>query len=118
MPTTLTTYYLISPASPGFDQLPRAVKIAVRKAKIINQSPVKPAQETRTSIDSDIYSGSAFGEADDPHYLTRNNIDADFDIDGSQEFCDSDGSEELHGLTIVEPGNGNIRRWLKGYDIL
>lgn len=115
MPTTLTTHYLISPASPGFDQLPRAVKIAVRKAKVINQSSKKVSYDsTRTSIDLD----APTPYINDAAYLGSNNIDADFDIDGSQEFCDSDGSEELHGLTIVEPGNGNIRRWLKGYDVL
>ena len=41
-----------------------------------------------------------------------------FDIDGAQEFNDSDGSDELFGLTIIDPGHGNIRRWLKGYDII
>jgi hypothetical protein len=47
-----------------------------------------------------------------------NNIDPGFDLDGAQEFNDSDGSDELFGLTIIDPGHGNIRRWLKGYDII
>jgi len=23
-----------------------------------------------------------------------------------------------HGLTIIEPEHGSVRRWLKGYDVL
>ena len=117
--------FYISPASPGFDQLPRAVKVTIRKATIIPRPAPLPASVTsRTSLDTDqIIRG--FESIDDPYddaqYLGSNNIDADFDIDGSLEFCDSDGSEELSGLTIVEPAYGNplaIRRYLNGYDIL
>ena len=112
--------FYISPASPGFDQLPRAVRVTIRKATIIPHPAAQPAP-TRTPLDTDaIIRG--FESIDDPYddaqYLGSNNIDADFDIDGSLEFCDSDESEELSGLTIVEPGHGNIRRWLKGYDVL
>lgn len=122
MNTTRALRFLVSPTSPGFDQLPRAVKVTIRKATIIPRpAPVPASVTSRTPLDTDqIIRG--FESVDDPyddaHYLTSNNIDADFDIDGSSEFCDSDGSEELNGLTIVEPGNGNIRRYLKGYDIL
>lgn len=115
--------FYISPTSPGFEQLPRAVKVTIRKATIIPRPAPIPVQ-TKTSLDTDqIIRG--FESVDDPYddaqYLGCNNIDADFDIDGSLEFCDSDGSEELSGLTIVEPAYGNplaIRRYLNGYDIL
>ena len=97
--------------------LPRTMRKALR---VTTPEPVRVA---RTNLDVDqIIRG--FESIDDPYddaqYLTRNNIDADFDIDGSQEFCDSDGSDEdqFAGLTIVDPGHGSVRRWLKGYDIL
>ena len=115
--------FYISPASPGFDQLPRAVKVTIRKATIIPRPAPLPVQ-TKTPLDCDLVVRD-FDSNDDPyddaHYLGSNNIDADFDIDGSLEFCDSDGSEELSGLTIVEPAFGNplaIRRYLNGYDVL
>ena len=120
----LSVSFLLSPTSPGFDSLPRAVRVAVRKAKVINhprahtRAHTQAHTQSHTNLDLDTYSGAAFGEADDPRYLGSNNIDSDFDLDGSQEFADSDGSEELFGLTIVEPGHGNIRRWLKGYDVI
>lgn len=114
--------FYISPASPGFEQLPRAVKVTIRKATIIPRPAPLPASVTsRTPLDCDLVV-RGFESIDDPYddaqYLGSNNIDADFDIDGSLEFCDSDGSEELSGLTIVEPGHGSIRRWLNGYDVL
>lgn len=105
--------FLISPSAPGFDRLPRSVKLAVRKATIIER-PADTADTSRTSLDLD--SGAPY--IDDSAYYGMNNVDQDFDLDGSAEFGDSDGSDELQGLTIIEPGHGNIRRWLKGYDIL
>lgn len=114
--STLTTSYLISPTSPGFEHLPRAVRVTIRKATTIQRPAPAPVQ-TKTPIDLD----SPVPYIDDSAYYGMNNIDADFDIDGSLEFGDSDGSEELDGLTIVEPAFGNplaIRRYLNGYDIL
>lgn len=105
--------YLISPNSPGFEHLPRAVRVTVRKAMIIPRPQPLPVQ-TKTPIDLD----SPVPYIDDSAYYGMNNIDADFDIDGSIEFGDSDGTEELDGLTVIEPEHGSIRRWLKGYDIL
>lgn len=111
--STLTTSYLISPTSPGFEHLPRAVRVTIRKATTIPR-PAPASVQTKTPIDLD----SPVPYIDDSAYYGMNNIDADFDIDGSLEFGDSDGSEELDGLTIVEPGYGSIRRYLNGYDIL
>jgi hypothetical protein len=56
--------------------------------------------------------------AGDALYFIANTSDPENDLDGSVEFQDSDGSDELAGLTIVEPAMGSIRRWLKGYDVL
>ncbi len=118
--STLTTSYLISPTSPGFDQLPRAVRVTIRKATTIQRPAPAPVQ-TKTPLDCDLII-RGFESVDDPYndaqYLGSNNIDADFDIDGSLEFSDSDGTDDLQGLTIIEPGYGSIRRWLKGNDIL
>ena len=109
----LTTSYLISPTSPGFEHLPRAVRVTIRKAITIQRAtPLPPAKRTPIDLDSPV------PYIDDSAYYGMNNIDADFDIDGSLEFGDSDGSEELDGLTVVEPGYGSIRRYLNGYDIL
>lgn len=116
----LSLSYLISPTSPGFEHLPRAVRVTIRKATTIPRPAPAPVQ-TKTPLDCDLII-RGFESIDDPYndaqYLTRNNIDADFDIDGSIEFGDSDGSEELDGLTVIEPGYGSIRRYLNGYDIL
>ena len=110
--STLTTSYLISPNSPGFEHLPRAVRVTIRKATTIPRAtPLPPAKRTPIDLDSPV------PYIDESAYYGMNNIDADFDIDGSLEFGDSDGSEELDGLTIIEPGHGNVRRWLKGYEI-
>lgn len=68
----------------------------------------------RTQIDCD----NADTYIDDSEYLCSNNVDPDFDIDGSHEFADSDGTDDLHGLTIVEPdGVLNTVRFLNGYHI-
>lgn len=57
--------------------------------------------------------------ARDAHYYAANTVDPANDLDGSQEFCDSDGSEEYDGLTVVTPANLlALRRWLRGYDVL
>jgi len=104
--------FLISPNSPGFDELPRAVRKAVREAMFIPHPTPTPAP-TRTQLDLD----QAWPFIDDAHYYNANTVDPDFDIDGSAEFDDCTG-DDLDGLTIVDPGQGSIRRWLKGYDIL
>jgi len=69
---------------------------------------------TRSSIDLD----SPTPYIDDSMYLGSNNVDPDFDIDGGLEFDDSDGSDDLAGLTIVEP-NGVLEtvRFLNGYAV-
>lgn len=103
--------FLISPTSPGFDKLPRAVRKAVCEAMFIPHPAPTPAP-TRTQLDLD----AANPFIDDSAYYGMNNVEPDFDIDSSAEFQDHD--DEYAGLTIVEPGHGNIRRWLKGYDIL
>jgi hypothetical protein len=93
----------------------------VRKALRVATHPVIKQQRTNIDVDQVIQGFESIDDpCDDAHYLTSNNIDADFDIDGALEFCDSDGSDadQFAGLTIVDPGQGNIRRWLKGYDIL
>jgi hypothetical protein len=64
------------------------------------------------------YTSAPSDPAEDGHILNCNTVDPDFDLDGSQEFADSTEDDNLHGLTIVEPGYGNIRRWLRGRDIL
>lgn len=57
----------------------------------------------------------------DANYYGSNNIDPDFDIDGSAEFDDSteldNPDAQFSALTIVRPGR-DTRRWLKGYNIL
>lgn len=92
---------------------------SMRKALRVTTPPV--IKQSRTNLDADLII-QGFESVDDPYddarYLTSNNIDADFDIDGSLEFGDSDGTDEFDGLTIIDPGHGNIRKWLKGYDIL
>lgn len=55
------------------------------------------------------------------HYYAANTVDPANDLDGSQEFDDSDGSEDeaLDGFTVFTPANTiALRRWLKGYDVL
>lgn len=113
------TSFLVSPLSPYFKHLPRETRLAIRDALC---HPAKPrTKETRTPWDLDAVISDAFS-TDDPYgdaqYLTSNTVDPDFDLDGSAEFNDSAESDELDGLTIVDPGQGNIRRWLKGYDVL
>lgn len=57
----------------------------------------------------------------DANYYGSNNIDPDFDIDGSLEFDDDMALDtpdaQFSGLTITRPGR-DTRRWLKGYNIL
>lgn len=99
--------------------LPRETRIAIRsmrKAPV----PVRPTQGTRSPLDLDLHidADSISDPYGDAHYLASNTVDPDFDLDGSAEFGDSTDADDLHGLTIVEPGHGNIRRWLRGRDII
>jgi hypothetical protein len=113
------TSFLVSPLSPYFKHLPRETRLAIRDALC---HPAKPkTEQSRTPWDLDATISDAFSTADpcdDSAYYCTNTVDPGFDLDGSAEFNDSDGSDELSGLTIVDPGQGNIRRWLKGYDVL
>ena len=98
--------------------LPRSLRLAVRKEWF----HAKPAEPDRTHTDLPQAVDIAmeefrYGPNDDPGYCL-NTVDPDFDIDGSEEFNDSRGDEDLSGLTIVEPGHGNVRRWLRGYDVI
>lgn len=97
-------------------------RMARRDAKFYPPKPVTPVI-AKTNLDTDVLMNCArsvafFDPFGDAQYLTVNNIDYGCDLDGAVEFNDSDGSDELSSLTIVEPGHGNIRRWLKGYNIL
>ncbi len=101
-------------ASKEFAALPRAMRQRIREATLINPTPKQTTRDTRTQLDLD----QCIPYIDDSAYYATNTVDPDFDIDGSAEFNDSDESDNLFGLTIVDPGHGNIRRWLKGYDII
>ena len=97
-------------------------RIARRNAQFHPPKPTTPAI-AKTSLDTDLLmEANRNGALSDPYgdaqSLYTNNIDYGFDLDGALEFNDSDGSDELSELTIVEPGHGNIRRWLRGHDIL
>lgn len=115
-----TAAFMISPTSPAVAKLPRRVRVMIREQMF---HPAKPAPmpESRTDHDVDFVVRDALAYSDpfhDGHQLNCNTVDPDFDLDGSQEFADSTEDDNLHGLTIVEPGYGNIRRWLRGRDIL
>lgn len=118
----MKTHFHISPHTLRTNpQLRAFLPRPMRKALAIPHH--EPTATTRTNLDVDqIIQGfeSIADPYDDAQYLTRNNLDADFDLDGSHEFCDSDGSDEdqFAGLTIVDSDQRDIRRWLKGYDIL
>lgn len=107
----MKAHFFVSPSSPDFDLLPRNVRKHIRETLVLKRKPQPKAE--RTSIDLDV--APYINDAD---YFCTNNVDPDFDLDGSMEFGDSTEADDLHGLTIVEPGYGNTRRWLKGYNIL
>jgi len=103
----------MTPATHEF--LPRATRKALRVIK-----PATPLQ-TYTSLDVDLTITDPLSIADpcgDSAYYCTNTVDPAFDLDGSEEFSDSSEADNLFGLTIVEPGHGNVRRWLRGHDIL
>jgi hypothetical protein len=91
----LAGFVSISPATHEF--LPRATRKALRVVRPL------PIPQTYTNWD-----------ADDAHSLRANTVDPDFDLDGAAEFSDSDGSEDLHGLTIVNAWEYDFQ----GYSVL
>lgn len=112
--------FVISPTSPEVSRLPRTVRVFIRKNFF---HPAKPQAlpESRRDFDVDFVVRDALSYSDpmgETHAYNCNTVDPDFDLDGSIEFGDSTEDDNLHGLTIVEPGHGNIRRWLRGDDIL
>lgn len=113
----MSVSFLISPTSPAVEKLPRKVRVMLRKQFF---HPAKPAphSEPRSALDLDcvIRTSSISDPCGDGHQYNANTVDPEFDIDGSAEFDDHD--DQYEGLTIVEPGYGNIRRWLRGRDIL
>lgn len=101
--------------------LPRSLRLAIRKEYFYPSRPTEslysaPEDDLPQAVDH-VMQEFRYGANTDPGFCL-NTVDSDFDIDGSDEFSDSREDEELNSLTIVEPGLGNIRRWLRGYDIL
>lgn len=113
-----TAAFVISPTSPVVAKLPRRVRVMIREQMFHPSKPkALPQPKTNEDLDQVITGWDGIDDPyDDAHALTCNTLDQDFDLDGSQEFADHDDPYE--GLTIVEPGFGNIRRWLRGRDIL
>lgn len=110
--------FVINPLAPEVARLPRKTRVFIRRTHF---HPAKPAAQHNPSSDQDVdfVVRDALAYSDpyrDGHQLRANTVDPDFDIDSSQEFSDHD--DPYAGLTIVEPGYGNIRRWLRGHDIL
>lgn len=118
--------FVINPLAPEVSRLPRQVRVFIRKTHF---HPAKPATQRNPSSDQDVdfvandtchrvwpYTSTPSDPCGDGHQLRANTVDPDFDIDSSEEFADHD--DPYAGLTIVEPGYGNIRRWLRGHDIL
>ena len=111
------SFFLISPTSRAFEHLPRETRMAVRAALIIPPTP-RPAPIAHTGYDLDDVVNNTYNDpCGDTHYYNTNTVDHDFDLHGHAEFDDCTG-DDLGGLTIVDPGEGNIRHWLKGHDIL
>lgn len=115
-----TAAFMISPTSPAVAKLPRRVRVMIREQMFHPAKPKSLLQpKTNEDLDQVITGWDGIDDPyDDAHALACNTLDQDFDLDGSQEFADSTEEDNLHGLTIVEPGFGNIRRWLRGRDIL
>lgn len=101
--------------------LPRSLRLAIREEYFYPSRPTEslhsaPEEDLPQAVDH-VMQEFRYGANTDPGFCL-NTVDPDFDIDGSDEFSDSREDEELSSLTVVEPGQGNIRRWLRGYDIL
>ena len=99
----LAGFVSISPATHEF--LPRAARKALRVVRPL------PIPQTYTNWDADI---PDICDDSDAHILRANTVDPDFDLDGAAEFSDSDGSEDLHGLTIVNAWEYDFQ----GYSVL
>lgn len=130
--------FVIDPRA-DLSALPRSLRIAIRREYFL--PPVRGnAPAPRNNADTDAVVGRSWhnaGRADcadlrlmdadpagDGHQYNCNTVDPDFDIDSSIEFdddCTGDDPEAHYtacGLSIVAPGHGNIRRWLRGRDII
>ncbi len=122
----MQVHFLVSPlsltyapdAAAHISAYPRAVR------KTMHLSPSKPRYAASTAplahippLTASIASWSSTASfPGDTLILAANTVDPDMDIDSSQEFSDID--DEFAGLTIHTPEQGNIRRWLKGYEVL
>ena len=103
-----------------------AIKRIIRhhRARMHGPLPTNPnATHSDTGLDTDLVV-CAYVDSDpadpfcDAHALATNTVDPDFDLDGSQEFSDSDGTDDLQGLTVVQ--HDSVLRtiqWLNGYNI-
>lgn len=101
--------------------LPRSLRLAIREEHFYPSRPTEslhsaPEEDLPQAVDH-VMQEFRYGANTDPGFCL-NTVDPDFDLDGSEEFNDSRGDEDLFGLTIVEPGHGNVRRWLRGYDVI
>lgn len=115
---SLRASFCIDPKA-DLSAFPRSLRLALRKECFHPHNPLPEPQKAHDlpqAVDVAMRE-FRYGTNDDPGFCT-NTCDPDMDIDGSAEFNDPREDEDLYGLTIVEPGEGNIRRWLRGYDIL
>lgn len=115
----MKTRFVLDPRA-DLSAYPRALRKAIRQEWFHPAKPATPrSTKSSADVDESIHAWDAIEDpAGDAHYYATNTVDPDFDIDSSEEFEDSTEADNLHGLTIVEPGFGNIRRWLRGRDIL
>lgn len=113
----MKTRFVLNPRA-DLSAYPRALRKAIRQEWFHPAKPATPrSTRSNADVDESIHAWDAIEDpAGDAHYLSTNTVDPDFDIDSAEEFEDHDNPYE--GLTIVEPGFGNIRRWLRGRDIL
>lgn len=121
----MTAQFLLDPRA-DLSALPRKLRVAIRQEHFL---PAKPriVPQTKTNEDSDqiINGWDAISDPyGDGHQYNCNTVDPDFDLDSSSEFDDDCTGDDFEahavrcGLTIVEPGHGNIRRWLRGRDVI
>jgi hypothetical protein len=112
---SLHASFCINPKA-DLSAFPRSLRLALRKEYFHPHATVEPETLAYSTLDVDTAMHKGLLPPDDSFCV--NTVDPDMDTDGSAEFNDSCGDEDLYGLTIVEPGEGNIRRWLSGYDVL
>lgn len=130
--------FLLDPRA-DLSALPRKLRVVIRQEYFLPPAP-RVAPATRTNLDADAVVGRSWHNAGlidradhrlvdsdpygDGHQYNCNTVDPDTDLDSSIEFdddCTGDDPEAHYtacGLTIVDPGHGNIRRWLRGRDII